>query len=280
VRQPGGEPDGSSAASTGPSWLPSGSEGTTAYHRLNPSTKLVSAVAMTALAVAAGGVVLPLAALGALVVLPAAVARVLGELARTSLLLSLPVAISVLVVNLFLYPGPAEVLVAIGPLRATREGLDLALEVLARVAAISGAVTLFYLTTRPAALVADLERRGVPARVTFVVSMSVAGVPAVIERAQRVMRAQRARGLDSEGSLRRRLGAVVPLAAPTLLGVLRDVDTRSVALEARGFTRPGRRTLLWAPADSARQRAVRWLLVAGLCAYLLGRMAGLVPRLA
>ena len=31
-----------------------------------------------------------------------------------------------------------------------------------------------------------------------------------------------------------------------------------MALETRGFTRPGRRTLLWAPADTRRQRLARW----------------------
>jgi hypothetical protein len=49
-----------------------------------------------------------------------------------------------------------------------------------------------------------------------------------------------------------------------------------MALEARGFTRPGRRTLLWAPPDSSRQAITRWLLVAAVPALLVARAAGLL----
>lgn len=261
------------------SGVPTGPEAPTPYHRLNPLTKLALSGEVAVLAIVAGGVTLPLAAGLALVVVPALVARVLGRLARTALLLSLPVALSAMLVNLFVLPGASGTLFELGPLRATSEGLGLALEVVARVATISGALTLFSLTTRPGELVADLERRGLPARLTFVVSMSVTALPAVLERARMVVAAQRARGLDTQGSLRRRARALVPLAAPTLLGALRDVDARAVGLEARGFGCPGRRTLLWTPTDPLAERVIRWLLVAGLCAYVLARALGVVPRL-
>ena len=71
-----------------------------------------------------------------------------------------------------------------------------------------------------------------------------------------------ARGLDTEGSLRRRIQGIVPIVGPTILGAINEVEERSMALDARGFSRPGRRTLLWEPADSARQRAARWLVTA------------------
>ena len=47
-----------------------------------------------------------------------------------------------------------------------------------------------------------------------------------------------------------------------------------MALEARGFTRPGRRTLLWWPPDSGRQRLARWLLVAAVPSLIVARAAG------
>jgi len=47
-----------------------------------------------------------------------------------------------------------------------------------------------------------------------------------------------------------------------------------MALEARGFTRPGRRTLLWWPSDSARQRLARWLLVLAVPLLLVARGLG------
>jgi energy-coupling factor transport system permease protein len=196
------------------------------------------------------------------VLLPAALAGVLRVLVRTSLLFSLPIAISAVLVNVFFFPGGRDVLLSLGPIRATREGVTFATEILIRILAISGAISLFYLTTRPADLVLDLERRGVSPRLAFVANASVQTVPAMLQRASAITAAQRARGLDTEGSIWRRVRGVVPIVGPVVMGSIGEVEERSMALEARGFTRPGRRTLLWQPADSGRQRLVRWLLVA------------------
>ena len=78
--------------------------------------------------------------------------------------------------------------------------------------------------------------------------------------------AQRARGLDTEGSIWRRVRGLVPIVAPVILGSIAEVEERTMALEARAFTRPGRRTLLWAPHDTGPEAAARWFLVAGLAA--------------
>jgi energy-coupling factor transport system permease protein len=86
--------------------------------------------------------------------------------------------------------------------------------------------------------------------------------------------AQRARGLDTEGSLWRRLRGVLPLAGPVLLGSITEVEERTMALEARGFTRPASRTLLWWPPDSARQRLARWMLVLALPSVVVARALG------
>lgn len=228
----------------------------------------------TALAVLVGGLVGPALLTSVAVILPALLGRILGRLLRTALLLTLPIAISVLVVNLFFFPAGRDVLFQVGPITATAEGLGFALETLARIGAISGAITLFYLTTPASELVLDLERRGVSPRVAFVALASVQTVPALVERAATITAAQRARGLDTEGSIWRRLRGVLPLAGPVLLGSITEVEERTMALEARGFTRPGRRTLLWWPPDSAGQRLSRWLLLLAVPALLVARSLG------
>ena len=228
----------------------------------------------TALAVLVGGLLGPALLAAFAVLLPALLAGILGRLLRTALLLTLPIAVSVLLVNLLFYPAGREILFQVGPIRATAEGLGFALETLARIGAISGAITLFYLITPPSELVLDLERRGVSPRVAFVALASVQTVPALVERAATITAAQRARGLDTEGSLWRRLRGVLPLAGPVLLGSITEVEERTMALEARGFTRPGRRTLLWWPLDSERQRLARWLLVLAIPALVVARMLG------
>ena len=251
-----------------------GRPGPTAFHRLNPLTKATLATTTAVAAVVVGGVIGPALLVAIAVVLPAAAARVVGRLARTTVLLALPIAVSALLVNLFFFPGGTTVLVRVGPIVATAEGLAFAVEILARIIAISGAVTLFYLTTPPAELVIDLERRGISPRVAFVASASVQTVPAMVERAAQITDAQRARGLDTEGSLWRRARGIVPIVGPVILGSIAEVEERTMALEARGFTRPGRRTLLWAPGDSSRQALLRWVLIAGVVALVALRATG------
>ena len=205
------------------------------------------------------------------VLLPAAVAGILPTLLRYSILFSLPLALSALLINLFFFPGGETVLFQLGPITATAEGLSFAIEILARIAAISGAVTLFYLTTKPSELVLDLERRGVPARLGFVANASVQTVPALAERATAIVAAQRARGLDTEGGLLNRLRGILPIVGPVVLGSIAEVEERSMALEARAFTRPGRRSLLWSPPDAGWQRLVRWLLLGGFIGLIAAR---------
>lgn len=221
-----------------------------------------------------GGIIGPVSLVLVAIAVPAIAAGVVRDLVRTSLLLTLPIAISALLVNLFFFPGGQQVLLRLGPITATAEGLEFALEILVRIMAISGAITLFYLTTRPQDLVVDLERRGVSARVAFVANASVQTVPAMVERAQQIAAAQRARGLDTEGSIWRRVRGVLPIVGPVILGSIAEVEERTLALEARGFTRPGRRTLLWWPADSALQRVARWGMVVALLAVVAARFAG------
>lgn len=253
-----------------------GRPGPSPVHRLNPLTKATLATVTAIAAVVLGGLAGPII-LVLVAVLPAAmVARVLGRLIRVSILLALPIAISAVLVNLFFFPGGETVLLRVGPVTATAEGLAFAAEILVRIMAISGAITLFYLTTRPADLVVDLERRGINPRVAFVANASVQTVPAMVERAAQITAAQRARGLDTEGTVWRRIRGIVPIVGPVILGSIAEVEERTMALEARGFTRPGRRTLLWAPPDSGWQTLLRWSLLLALSGLIAARFGGLL----
>jgi energy-coupling factor transport system permease protein len=254
-----------------------GRPGPSAIHRLNPLTKATLATVTAIAAVVLGGLLGPAVLVAVAVILPALVAGVMGRLARLTILVALPIALSALLINVFFFPGGTTVLFQIGPITATAEGLAFSLEILARILAISGAITLFYLTTRPADLVIDLERRGVSPRIGFVANASVQTVPAMVERASQITAAQRARGLDTEGSAWRRIRGIVPIVGPVILGSIAEVEERAMALEARGFGRPGRRTLLWAPMDSRAQSIGRWALIAVLAILIVARVAGWLP---
>ena len=242
------------------------------YHRLNPLTKAVIATVGSIGAFVLGGYVGPIAIIAATLVL-AWRAGVAGRLARVSLLLTLPIAISVVLVSVFTRAG-TTVLFEIGPFDATVEGVDFALQTLVRLFAISLSIGLFIMTTEPRAFVFDLERRGVPPRAAFVAVATIEAVPTLVERATTISESQRARGLDTEGSFVARVRGLLPIVGPVIIGSLTDVEERSLALESRAFSRPGRRHLLWAMPDSGWERALRWVLVIGLVAAAAARLSG------
>jgi energy-coupling factor transport system permease protein len=101
----------------------------------------------------------------------------------------------------------------------------------------------------------------------------------MVERASVIAAAQRARGLDTEGSIRARLRGLLPLAGPVVLSSLTEVEERSLALEVLAFGRPGRRKLLWRMPDSGAQLAVRGALLLALVAVLVARITGTFPQL-
>ncbi len=244
----------------------------TAYHRLNPLTKAVIATVGSVGAFAAGGYVGPIA-IDIVMVLLAVRAGVLGQLGRVSLLLTMPIAVSVVLVSVFTRAG-TTVFFVLGPFDATAEGVDFAAQTLVRLFAISLSIGLFVLTTNPRAFVFDLERRGVSPRIAFVAVATIEAVPALVDRAAIIGESQRARGLDTEGSVRARLRGVLPLVGPVIIGALTDVEERSLALESRAFSRPGARHLLWAMPDRAWERGLRWGLVALLAATAVARLTG------
>lgn len=203
----------------------------------------------------------------------AASAGVLGRLVRASLLLSLPIAISVVLVSVFTRAG-TTVLFQVGPFDATAEGVDFAAQTLVRLFAISTSIGLFILTTEPRAFVFDLERRGVSPRVAFIAVATIEAVPTLVERASVIAESQRSRGLDTEGSVRARLRGLLPMVGPVILTSLTDVEERSLALESRAFSRPGKRHLLWSMPDTTWERVVRWVLVLLLVAIGVARLTG------
>jgi energy-coupling factor transport system permease protein len=179
-------------------------------------------------------------------------------------------------VSVFTRAG-TTVLFTIGPFDATLEGVDFAGQTLVRLFAISTSIGLFGMTTDPRAFVLDLERRRLSPRFAFVALATLEAVPAMVERAGVIQASQRARGLDTEGSLRARLRGVLPLVGPVILSSLTEVEERSLALEVRAFGRPGRRQLLWQVPDSRAQLVVRALFILALVGLIVGKVTGVIP---
>jgi energy-coupling factor transport system permease protein len=129
---------------------------------------------------------------------------------------------------------------------------------------------MLLVTIHPARLVDALVARRVPFAFAYLLSATLQAVPRLRDRGRQILEAQRCRGLRVRGSLFRRIGAIVPLTVPLVLGALAEVDDRAMALESRGGGRAVRRTPLDPPVDTMADRSARWVMAVGtLVAVLL-----------
>jgi energy-coupling factor transport system permease protein len=244
------------------------------YRSLNPVTKLAIAAAAAIVALGVPGWTGPAAVL-ATVMASAAAAGVLRRMVPFALA-TIPLVASILLVNTLLYPGARDVMAVIGPFQATWSGLAAALQATLRVTAFGLSAAVYALTTPTDDLLGELERRGLGRRGAFVVGAALGALPRMLRRAGEVTEAQRARGLDTEGRLWRRAWGIVPLVGPVVFGALSEVEERTMALEARAFSAPGRRTVLRTLPDSTAQRIGRWALLAVAVALAAASLAGVV----
>ncbi len=248
----------------GSSWL----------HARNPLTKLLALGLVLVAAFLLPALALPILAIA--MVVAAWTAGLLGPMARAMRIPAL-LLLSILVVNSLFFPGGTDKLVSVGPLSVTREGLTFGIISAGRVLVAFLASVLFLFTTLADDLLESLITRGASYRISFVVLSAVQLVPRMGSRAAAILEAQQARGLSLQGSLLRRIRALVPLITPVLLGSLVDARERTFALEARGFAaRPGR-TAYRVVADPPVDRWLRLLIVLGAIGVLLFAL-GIVPR--
>jgi energy-coupling factor transport system permease protein len=124
----------------------------------------------------------------------------------------------------------------------------------------------------PPRLVEALIAARWPVSVAFLLSATLAAVPALRARAARIVDAQRCRGLATRGGPLVRLMALRALALPLVLSAIHEVDERALALETRGLSPGVRRTPLAPPPDRAVERVGRWMVAAACLAALAWRL--------
>lgn len=247
----------------GSSWL----------NRRHPLTKLLGVLFVLVAAFLLPPVCLPVLAVALVVI--AASAGLGGALVR-ALRIPAVLVVSIVVVNALFFPGGRDVVLQVGPLAITREGISFGLVSAGRLLVVFVASVLFLFTTLADDLLEALVARGASHRIAFVVLSAVQLVPRMQDRANGILAAQQARGLAVSGSLGRRVRALVPLVAPVLLGALVDVRERTFALEARGFgARPGRTAYRVVP-DSGLDRLLRLVLVAATVVVVGAAITGVV----
>ncbi len=245
-------------------------------HRAHPMTKLLYAGAMTAYS-------LLITQPAGLAVLAVSVCLVLGlagvgraflrSVARYLVLLGL----FLLIIQGIFYQGPSTILWDVGPVSFKTVGVAVTAGMILRIFTMVASFFVVILTTHPSELVQALEQAGASPKVGYLLLATLQLSPEMVERAGRIIDAQRSRGLHTDGSVFLRLRGLVPLVAPLFYGSLMSVEAKAMALTARGFFIVGRKKTWLQELDRAPwESGLRLLLVAVLIVIVVLRVAGWV----
>ncbi len=132
----------------------------------------------------------------------------------------------------------------LGPLTITNEGLIRGIEMVWRLGLLIMFTSLLTLTTSPLDLTDGIERLlkpgkriGIPAHeIAMMMTIALRFIPTLLDEAERIMKAQMARGADFEsGSIFKRARNLIPLLVPLFISAFRRADDLAIAMEARCY---------------------------------------------
>ncbi len=239
-------------------------------YRLNPVTKLTLAGCALFLAFLIPGWWPPWVLFTALLVFARA-NSLLIPLGIRLLKIILPLAFFLFFIHGLFYHQTTTT-IPLGGIDFSGEGLLFALQMTGRITAALAASLIFVMTTPTADLMLALSQRGTPAAITYIIGATLQLIPQLQARAAAIGDAQRARGMETDGSLYRRIRALLPLVIPLVLGSLVDVEERAIALEARAFRVKGPKSSLHELADPKSERLLcRLALIVTLAVLVIAR---------
>ena len=147
------------------------------------------------------------------------------------------------VLNLF-FSGGDTVLVKLWFIVISKEGLMTAIRFSARLVFLVMGASMLTLTTSPVVLTDGLERLlsplrkiGFPAHeLAMMMTIALRFIPTLLEEADKIMKAQMARGADFEsGNIIERAKAMIPLLVPLFVSAFRRAGDLAMAMEARCY---------------------------------------------
>ena len=217
-----------------PSWL----------HRLDPRTKLGMVLAGVALLLLYRNIWL----IGGLLLSTHAVlltARVPWSRLRWIWRAMLPVSALVFILWPLFYQTGDETLISVLGLRITLLSLVEALAMALRIDALAFVIFILLLTTDQASLVRGLVKLGLPYAWGLTLAIALRYLPTLYGAFTTITEAQQARGLVlGKGGFVARLRSYMPILVAMIITALRLTDNLTIALAARGFGAPVRRTYM------------------------------------
>jgi len=217
--------------------------GNSVVHRLDPRTKLLMAFGfiMVLFVITGGWMEYGILGLAALIVIYTAklpLGMVLRGLRPILIILSLTIVLHIFSTH------TGTLLFRLWFLEVYSGGVNQGFLLAARLVLLVLSTSVLTLTTSPIALTDAIEfvlkpfkRIGLPAHeLAMMMTIALRFIPTLIEEAERIMKAQLARGADFEsGGLIKRAKSLLPLLVPLFISAFRRADELAMAMEARCY---------------------------------------------
>ena len=213
-----------------------------AVHRMDPRVKILLLIALI-VAIFLAGNLLAFVPVVALLLAASALSHVPIRMMLKGVKPLRFILVLTFVLNVFFLQGET-VLVDLGFAVIKTESLITAVHYTLRLVFLVLASSLLTLTTPPIVLTDGLERLLSPLRVVhfpahemaMMMSIALRFIPTLLEEADKIMKAQTARGADFEsGNLIQRAKAMVPLLVPLFVSAFRRAGDLAMAMEARCY---------------------------------------------
>ena len=211
-------------------------------HRMDPRVKILLLIAVI-VAIFLAGNLLAFVPIIAFLVIVTKLSKVPVKMMVKGLKPLRLILILTFVLNLFFLQGET-VLLDLGFAQIKKEALILAVHYSLRLVLLVLFSSILTLTTPPITLTDGLERLLSPLRVihfpahemAMMMSIALRFIPTLMEEADKIMKAQMARGADFEsGNLLQRARAMVPLLVPLFVSAFRRAGDLAMAMEARCY---------------------------------------------
>ena len=156
------------------------------------------------------------------------------------------------VINAFMIAGET-ILFELWFLKVTYEGIRYAAFMVLRIIFMVVGTSMLTYTTSPIALTDGIEtllkpfsRLGMPAHeIAMMMTIALRFIPTLIEEADKIIKAQTARGADFEsGNIFKRAKSLLPLLVPLFVSAFRRADELAIAMEGRCYRGGNNRTRL------------------------------------
>lgn len=181
-----------------------------------------------------------------LVIVFAAVLVLISKIPFKTVMKSIkPLAIIILLTSVLnLFYGKGDVLVELGRLKITLDGIETAVFMAVRIITLVVVSSLLTYTTSPTELTDALERLLKPLTymkidvhsLAMTMTIALRFIPTLVEEIEKIMAAQKSRGADMEsGNLIHRAKALIPVLIPLFISSFRRASELAYAMECRCY---------------------------------------------